>query len=307
MTIKDCFGNEGSAPEPWAYDPLVTYIAIQGAGDGDAAGDIGGRYVYLYNTVTDSWSSLSDTSTTPSSRLSSVSILVGTANKLYSYSTAYTPNKFIEYDPATDTWTPKTDPALGFFKKYYGCSDDVTGLWMGDSTGTFKHYETTTNTWTTLANTPAIGASFASSLLKLGNTLYLFDGQSTNYHTYDIATNVWTSNAGVVPLSIYTYPSYGSDGVNIYALAGLPTSPTPLYRFDGATWTTLASTTCGAFASVSRTRLNIIDGQLYSGLKTVDAGRKYSNIWNIYDIASDTWRLSAAEAPLGLIEGGVIV
>ena len=141
--------------------------------------------------------------------------------------------------------------------------------------------------------------------------MYLFDGQSANYHTYDIPSNTWTTNAGVTPLGWWWYPCYGSDETNyIYGMVTNALTGNAFYKFDGTTWTALATAKGGSFASSSgvTNRLIVYDGKVYSGNVAGDTGvYKYSYSYEIYDIAGNSWSTSAAVSPISLTAGGTLL
>lgn len=309
--ISDVFddGAGGGGVPPWVFDPSRAYIMIRGRATN--IWGIGSRAVYFYDTTLDSFSAYNDTDHYESVDVGIYSTQIAANGKYYFYSSSGSPDKFVQYDPVADTWTAKSDPAFAFLKKYFSCRDETTGLYAGDVTGTFKHYNTATNTWTAKATAPVCGASFPSTLLRLGDTLYLFDGQSSNYHTYDIPSNTWTTNAGVSPMGWFYYPCYGSDEANyIYGMLTNALTGNAFYKFDGTTWTALATAKGGSVASSSGTsnRLIVYDGKVYSGNAAGDTGLyDYSYSYEIYDIAGNSWSTSVAVSPISLIAGGTLL
>jgi hypothetical protein len=303
MGIKDCFAPDaggGGGVVPWVYDATETYIVT--AANAAASPMNNGGYLAFYNTTTDSWNSLVDTTQQLSVRNIAYSTTISVNGKIYIYAGYYQAVKFNEYDPVTDTWTARTDPAMGFFKSVDSVSDGATGLFLLDANGLLKHYETTTHTWTTLAS----GGVIKSSLTRIGTKLFAFDRSAgSNYNSYDIPTDTWTIGAGVYPVAWYHYVCSGSDGTTAYIMAS-GAAAGDFYSFDGTTFTALATAIGGAPNTSSGSRLNVVDGKVYSGQMRLGttASHTYSDRFQIYNVASNTWSVSASIAPMALNEGG---
>ena len=303
MGIKDCFGEDGGggggAPATWAYNPAETYIVVHG--DGASKTHLNAGNLYFYNTTLDSWNKGADTAAQQSNRDMGYSLCIACNGKVYSYAGFYQAVKHNEYDPNTDTWTARTDLSMGFWKSQNACLDGATGFYIHDSAGTLKHYETTTDVVTTLA----AGSAVNGSLMRIGAKLFYFETAVGNaYNEYDIATNTWTMGAGTYPFGYFYYPASGSDGTTGYIMASGLTAAS-FYSFDGTTFTALASGSGSARNAACPSKLNVINGKVYSGHKNPWGGAsRYSTHWQIYDIATNTWSDSVSEAPLSLVEGG---
>lgn len=193
----------------------------------------------------------------------------------------------------------------------YSGSDYIFVLRGGSTTG-FYRYALATDTWSTLAVTPAV-VSYGGSIVP-GPPGFLYATQGNNlpaFWKYDIALNTWTAVSSA-PKNFYIGGSLSYDGSRY--IYGLPGSDDALYRYDTQT-DTWAAKTNAQFGNP-----NTLDGQTTNyGSDSVYDGR--NNIYVIqgnyypylakYSIATDvgygetanTWTVLAS-APTGIYIGG---
>jgi len=143
-------------------------------------------YFYEYNPATNTYQTLA----TPTQNRSESGLIVYN-NKIYLVGGQYyyngsqvTSNKLDEYDPSTNTWTPKQDlpTTLGWI----GASlyDNKIYVFGGSTTSptitvqnTLYVYDFITNTWTTMSNLPFSKAAMEAKTYN--NIVYLFGGYQT--------------------------------------------------------------------------------------------------------------------------------
>ena len=178
--------------------------------------------VWEYNPATDSWTQKTDF---PGDKRGAASCFV-IGNKAYiggGYDTIdiagfslIPKNDFWQYDPATDTWTPKaaipydSSYLLQPFsfsvggKGYFSCGDRVklsAGLYHDTDVNTTYEYDTTANTWTQKASFPGAvrsgGVSFVLSNIAycgtgIDDTSVDLAGNCYNdFYSYDPIANTW--------------------------------------------------------------------------------------------------------------------
>lgn len=142
---------------------------------------------------------------------------------------------FWEYNPATDTWTQKTDfPVSGAYKggafsinsKGYLCSG--TSFWGGNS---FWEYDPSLNTWIQKADFP--GSSGYNPGFSIGNKGYMgVETLNPNFYEYDQPTNTWTRVADFPAIANNGFIAYdpGRDGNIAFSIG------TKGYLGQGSSW-----------------------------------------------------------------------
>jgi len=121
----------------------------------------------------------------------------------------------------------------------------------------FWRYDSTSNSWTTLANLPR-GAYFGSELEYLDGYVYaLFGAYQNTFARYSVADNEWEIMSDF-PGLVHSGASLENDGENIYALRGA--SSQDFYRYDVAddSWTPLTGPPATIGAGADLVRVGII-------------------------------------------------
>jgi|GEM_PF-1889455 len=166
----------------------------------------------------------------------------------------------------------------------------------GVDTDQFDRYDVITDTWTTLANMPAVRREVAAACYQ--GKIYAAGGYGNGawYNTlyiYDIASNIWSSGANTLT------PVWGAalgawDG-KLYLVGGtygsipwVPTTRVDVYDIASNTWTisggTPMPTAASFFGSVQRgPYLYVVGGMSGNLAANVDQTQRY-------DMAMDTWQ-----------------
>ncbi len=236
------------------------------------------RTVEEYDPATDTWTTKSDMPTARQGLSTSVVdgkiyAIGGGASPSGSYSWAETFSTVEEYDPATDTWTRKSEmpTARGWHSanvldgRIYvigGSSSVPSG---GTAILAVEVYEPATDSWTQKGDIPArIGAGFTS---VVDGKIYAFGGYGGlgKVHEYDPVTDTWIQKADM-PTRRCGLSTSVVNG-KIYAIGGHPgSSPYPglatVEVYDPATdtWTTapdMPTGRCGV-------RTSVVDGKIYA-------------------------------------------
>lgn len=135
-------------------------------------------------------------------------------------------NDFWQYNPATDSWTPKTNlpyPAsyllapTGFSiygKGYFACGDRATltaGVYHDTDVNTLYEYDTTADTWTKKADFPGLSRSGAIAFVLNNKAIFgtgIKDSSTitcyNDFYTYDPVPNTWTP-LSLPPFATRTY------------------------------------------------------------------------------------------------------
>jgi hypothetical protein len=172
----------------------------------------------------------------------------------------------------------------------YNPTDQAVYVTQGGGLNGFYKYVVSTNTWTTLNNTPtAIGRG--SSMIRVpSGDLYVIAGQSTTaFHKFTLSTNSWSTKA-YLPASIgspYSNVIYTPGEDYFYVNQGL-SSGFYRYQFSTNTWTTLASQAMSLGSSMVR------NGNL------IYATQGWATGFVVYDITANTWTaLAVAPGAIG--------
>lgn len=193
----------------------------------------------------------------------------------------------------------------------YGGIDYIYVL-RGANTNGFYQYTPSTDTWTTLAVTPAV-VSYGGSIVA-GPSGYLYATQGNNLPTfwkYDIAANTWSAVSSA-PKNFYVGGSLSYDGSRY--IYGLPGSDDAFYRYDTTadSWSARANAQFGNPNAADGQTTNYGSDSVYDGRNNVYAiqGNYYPYLAK-YSIATDaaygetanTWTV-LAQAPVGVYTGG---
>lgn len=142
------------------------------------------------------------------------------------------------YDPTLNTWEQKADlpaqqaegtaVAVGSYVYYVGGYNVLLGVYQP----TNRRYDPATNTWTSLADVPGTGMQYATVGDSANAKLYVFsaNASATAYHTYDIATDTWTS--GTQPAAFQYLNGIMHSNGKAYLWSG-----TTFYEYNPATAT----------------------------------------------------------------------
>ena len=177
-----------------------------------------------------------------------------------------------EYNPATDTWTIKSDmpTARGFHSA--NVVDGRIYIIGGSHTAPDRSvvrpvevYDPVTDTWTQKGDMPRkIGVGFSS---VVGGKIYVFGGYGGSWRVdeYDPVTDTWTQKSDM-PTWRHGLSTSAMDG-KIYAIGGYyPGGPdypgvATVEVYDPATdtWTTAPDMPTGRFGP----RTSVVDGKIY--------------------------------------------
>ncbi|MFA9288253.1 MAG: fibronectin type III domain-containing protein [Weeksellaceae bacterium] len=175
----------------------------------------------------------------------------------------------------------------------YVSSSNKLYTFRGNNTNTFYEYNITTDTWTTLANAPAVVFNGGDLVEGPSGYIYGAPGRALNtFWRYDIEANTWDDAAASdPPLSLNYGTSFIYDGTRyIYALRG--NSDDAFMRYDTQldTWDTLANTDFGS--PTDRLNNNVyIGGDLsYDLNNTIYAIQGNTlNGFSAYSISGNSW------------------
>jgi N-acetylneuraminic acid mutarotase len=212
-----------------------------------------------------------------------------------------------EYNPATDTWTRKTDmPTARSALSVSVVDGKIYAIGGAEGIGaplqTVEEYNPATDMWTNNADMPT--ARFALSTSTVNGKIYAIGGSMGGFRAvsiveeYDPVTNIWARKADMPTARIHLSTSV-VDG-KIYAIGGTAGAPSyaslkTVEEYDPMTdtWTRKANmpvTGCTLCTSV-------VNGKIYAigGATPVPAVAPLSNVHE-YDPATDTW-IDKADMP----------
>ncbi|MCA9968790.1 MAG: hypothetical protein KC425_01170, partial [Anaerolineales bacterium] len=145
-------------------------------------------------------------------------------------------NPIEEYDPATDTWTDKTNLLTGVSNTGAVAVDGrvyVPGGYSGVAEAALQAYDIGSNTVVTLTAMPA--PNYAHAVVAHEGQLHVLGGDSSGnagftHLVYDIATDSWSGAAPL--LTAVHYAAAASDGTYIYVMGGNTANLITVQRYD---------------------------------------------------------------------------
>jgi N-acetylneuraminic acid mutarotase len=236
------------------------------------------RTVEEYDPATDTWTTKSEM---PTARQGlSTNVVNGKIYAIGGYaaaSLAYSGRKSLstveEYDPATDTWTTKSEmpTARGFHSANVvdGRIYVIGGSPVAPNGGailTVEVYDPTTDTWIQKGDMPASRCAGFTSVVD--GKIYGFGGYASRRRVdeYDPVTDTWTEKAHMPTYkhALSTSVLYGkiyAIGGYVPGVAGYP-GVTTVEVYDPATdtWTTAPDMPTGRFGP----RTSVVDGRIYA-------------------------------------------
>ncbi len=274
LAAEDTWTTRADMPTArWELGTCVVDGKIYAIGGAPGYGNNALRTVEEYDPGTDTWTTKSEM---PTARQGlSTSVVNG---KIYaigggasSNTGAKTFSTVEEYDPATDTWTTKSEMPTARGWHSAGMVDGKIYVIGGSPrlpfgpVFTMEVYEPATDSWTQKGDVPcASSTSFAS---VVDEKIYAFGGYvcGRRVNEYDPVTDIWTQKAD---MPTYRVALFGSvlDG-KIYAIGGHQgSSPYPglatVEVYDPATdtWTTGPDMPTGRWGPST----SVVDGKIYA-------------------------------------------
>jgi len=258
----------------WELSTCVVDGKIYAIGGGSVYQPL--RTVEEYDPATDTWTTKSEMPTARQGLSTSVvngRIYAIGGGELSLYPTITTFSTVEEYDPATDTWTKKSEmpTARGWHSanvldgNIYVIGGSSAAPYGGTAILAVEVYEPATDSWTQKGDIPARrGAGFTS---VVDGKIYAFGGYGGlgKVHEYDPVTDTWTQKADM-PTRRCGLSTSVLDG-KIYAIGGHPgSSPysalatVEVYDPSTDTWKTapdMLTGRCGV-------RTSVVDGKIYA-------------------------------------------
>jgi N-acetylneuraminic acid mutarotase len=197
----------------------------------------------------------------------------GVAGSSSSYSSVETYSTVEEYDPATDTWTAKSEmpttrgshSANVVDGKIYIIGGTRGAAFSSDRIQTVEVYDPATDTWTQKGDMPrGIGAGYSS---VVDGKIYVIGGYggAQRVDEYDPATDTWTMKSDM-PTRRHALSTSTLDG-KIYAIGGyVPgvagdpgVATVEVYDPATDTWTAAPDMPTGRMGP----RTSVVDGKIY--------------------------------------------
>jgi N-acetylneuraminic acid mutarotase len=231
-----------------------------------------------YDPATDTWTTKSEMPTARQGLSTSVVngkiyAIGGGVGTSATYGSVETYSTVEEYDPATDTWTTKSEmpTSRGFHSanvvdgKIYVIGGSHEAIYYHGVVATVEVYDPATDTWTQKGDMPrGIGAGYSS---VVDGKIYVFGGYvfSDRVDEYDPATDTWTQKSNM-PTKKRALTTSALDG-KIYVIGGyVPGVPdyqgvatVEVYDPTTDTWTTAPDMPTGRFGP----RSSVVDGKIY--------------------------------------------
>jgi len=236
------------------------------------------RTVEEYDPATDTWTTKSEMPTARQGLSTSVVngkiyAIGGGAGSSSSYTSVKTFSTVEEYDPATDTWTTKSEmPSERGFHSANVVDGRIYVIGGSHASGpdrnhvlTLEVYDPATDSWTQKGDIPARRGAGFSSLVD--GKIYVFGGYggSRRVDEYDPATDNWTQKSEM-PTARHALSTSVVDG-KIYVIGGyVPgvsgypgVATVEVYDPATDTWTTASDMPTGRFGP----RTSVVDGKIY--------------------------------------------
>ena len=222
--------------------------------------------------------------------------VIGGTNNIYGWADYW--STVWEYDPATDTWTPKADMPDGRARLCASVVDGkiyaIGGSPHRDSDiATVEMYDSSTDTWIRKADMPRARCFLSASAVNgkiyvIGGKIYPSETMVSTVEVYDPATDTWTRKADM-PTARGMHSASVVDG-KIYVIGGVTGAYGPFIStvemYDPRTniWARKTDIPTRRSGHTS----NVLNGKIY-----VIGG---ANDWDyclpsmeVYDPAMDTW------------------
>jgi N-acetylneuraminic acid mutarotase len=263
--------------------------------------------VEVYDPATDTWTTKPEMPTARQGLSTSVVngkiyAIGGGAGSSITYRSVETYSTVEEYDPATDTWTTKSDmpTSRGFHSanvvdgKIYVIGGSRNSGPSVNHVRTVEVYDPATDTWTQKGDMPRNTAAGFSSVVD--GKIYYIGGyghlSSQRVDEYDPSTDTWTMKSEM-PTGRHAL-STSTLGGKIYAIGGYdPSGPgypnvVAVEVYDPATdtWTTApGDIPTGRFGP----RTCVVDGKIYviGGMESYYAGESALGTVEVYDPSKD--------------------
>lgn len=263
--------------DTWTYPCFDPYSRDYGFGYGGAAVRVGdyiygmlgywSRQFYRYSLADDSWEVMAYI---PNIVYTGGSLTYPASGGDYIYATTGAESKnFLRYSISTNTWSKLADTpeniTTGSCMSAPG--DGAVYLLRGGNYNNFYKYSISGNSWVSL-NSAAVNCYNGSQMIYPGSGSYIYVllgyNSNENFYQYNFGSDEWTKVAAYPGGSASTtynrgYPSFATDGSNIYVLDGYYTSNLSKYSIGTNTWTTLANS----------------PGAMYAGCQLVWGGPNY--------------------------------
>ncbi|MEW6747660.1 MAG: kelch repeat-containing protein [Planctomycetota bacterium] len=194
--------------------------------------------VDVYNPAANQWNNPSTPAPMPAPRAGHAAATASNG-KIYVFGGLSFQNNAWEYDPATNTWTVKSNMPTGRHRLAAAAASNGKIYVFGGEGGLIKNeeYNPATDTWTAKANMPTGRQMLAA--VAINDKIYVLGGEGglTTNEEYDPATDSWKSSvpmptgrkllaAATVGLRCYAFGGY--TGSNPFA-TNEEFSPTPYY------------------------------------------------------------------------------
>lgn len=227
---------------------------------------------------------------------------------LYQYDADQPEGWFDVYKISEDRWYAKTEalfdddtpvaPASGVqgdgAKILADPSSGYLYVLNGGTTTDFQRFDPGTNTWTTLAATPAT-IDDGAAMTIIGTTIYVLGGNNTtNFWSYDITGDSWNTGLSATPEAVNSGGSLTTDGTDLYAFRGNRRDFWK-YTVGTDTWSNLADAPGYPRAGASLVRIG-------NDIFTFQ-GNGTRVLWR-YDIVGDAWDETLTPAPAPVTAGG---
>lgn len=197
-------------------------------------------------------------------------------------------NGLLRYNTSSNSWETRTNGNGNFNTDTFGAKAGQYLYFLRSGT-IFERYDTSGNSWATMAVLPAsVGNGGGVVYPGNGDYIYALRGAGTaTFYRYSISGNSWDdgSVADLPSSPQSTVANIGarlvSDGTDIYAIAGYGSGRLLKYTVASNSWAELAT---APFAPYYGTALEYSSGKIYA------LAGYYKNDFYEYTVSSNTWR-----------------